>query len=240
MQWNKMWLQVNYDLKNIKRDLVLLMSLFAPLILATLLKFGFPPLERLVVTSFQVSLASYFPLMVVTCLLVTPFTVGMLSGFLILDERDEQILSYLSITPVSKSHFILYRLLFPVVICILAAGLLLYVNAWEVISLWELAVLLVLSLEAPIVALMMAVFADNKVEGLALGKVISISVAAPIVGFFIDSEWKWIGFVFPPFWIAEVFFATSPSMKATLLCGALLYHAFIIWWLIRKLENKIG
>ncbi|WP_221567416.1 hypothetical protein [Alkalihalobacillus sp. TS-13] len=239
MQWNKMWLQVSYDLKNIKRDLVLLMSMFAPLILAALLKFGFPPLERLVVTNFQVSLASYFPLMVVTCLLVTPFTVGMLSGFLILDERDEQILSYLSITPVSKSHFILYRLLFPVVICILTAGFLLYVNAW-VISLWKLAALLILSLEAPIIALMMAVFADNKVEGLALGKVISISVTAPIVGFFIHSGWKWIGLVFPPFWIAEVFFANSTSMKATLLCGALLYHAFIILWLIRKLEKRIG
>lgn len=107
------------NFKNIRRDLILGMVLFAPILLAMLMRAGLPFMARFIHLNFNFDLIPHYPFVVGLLLLASPLMVGALVGFLILDEKDDQILPYLSVTPLQKKGYILYRLAAPVVLSVI-------------------------------------------------------------------------------------------------------------------------
>lgn len=194
------------DLKNISRESTLLLVLFAPLALLLFLRFALPQLSGIVQAQFDIDLREYDLFIFAFMSLIPSLLFGMVSGFIMLDERDEDIIAFIAVTPLQKSGYFLYKLL-SLTAVVFAFFFVLTGQAGLVqLPLLSSVVLAsLIALEAPIGALFLAAFAENKVEGLALSKALGVMYVGPFVAFFVDSNWQFAAGLFPSFWIAKAF-----------------------------------
>lgn len=189
------------DLKNVRRDDLLLWVIFSPLLLALLYRFAVPPLTGLLRRELGFDLEPYYGLLMCGLVAMAPTTIGMIVGFLLLDERDEGMLVVMLVTPLEPSRYLLYRITAPIllgfavtVIAYPLAGLSL------VPALDLLAIALLASLSGPTTALFLAVFAENKVAGFALVKVLNTINMLPIAALLLAPPWQLVGGLVPAFW----------------------------------------
>jgi hypothetical protein len=92
---------------------------------------------------------------------------------------------------------------------------------------------------APMVALGLATFAENKVQGLALLKGASVLMIVPIAAIFVPLPWQWALGIAPTFWPARLYWAlgaNAPSWWIYLLAG-LVYQALLLAALLRRFER---
>lgn len=229
------------DLKNISRDQILLISVFAPFILAIAMRFGLPYASEILLRELSFDLTQYYNLIMSILILITPMMMGMLSGFLILDERDENILTFYSVTPLSKSGYLLYRIAMPTIISFLLSFFVFYfIGITECRIDFLIPVLLLCSLESPMMALFLAAFASNKVEGLALSKAFGILFLAPAAGYFIESNWQYAAGIAPTFWVSKSLLAgveMSSNYWIFIVIG-IVVHILINVLLFRRFEDN--
>ena len=100
--------------------------------------------------------------------------VGMVVGFLLLDERDAHTLTALRVTPLSMRRYLAYRVTVPLLLATASTLL-----GYSMIGITPLpfsallAISVVGALSAPLLALVLATAAPNKVAGLAVVKVLN-------------------------------------------------------------------
>ncbi|MBC8374543.1 MAG: hypothetical protein H8E26_00785 [FCB group bacterium] len=193
------------DLKLIVRDSTLVMAVFGPLAI-TILLFFLPSIEALILTRFSFDL-SPFRLFIVSFLSLIPgMLFAMIYGFIILDERDEDVIDFISITPLRKEGYLTYKLIMPMLLS--AVFFLFIIYATSLIHLnpiHALGIAIMVAIEAAIGTLFLVAFSENKVEGLAFSKVLGIMYLAIPLVFFWNSSWHWLSAFLPPFWIAKAF-----------------------------------
>lgn len=227
------------DMKNILRDPMLLLSMLAPILLTLVLRYGLPVIEDFVMVRFDFDLSVYHVLIMSFALILCPLMIGMLTGFILLDERDENLLSYYSITPIGRTGYLLYRLTLPFLLSCLLTNFLIVFSDIHELHLSLIAIILLVSLSAPLITLFLGVFASNKVEGLALSKLAGFIVIAPIISFFVDSPIAYVAGILPPFWVAEAYsaiYTISAFMWGHLFAGFLISFIFLIT--LYRLFNK--
>jgi fluoroquinolone transport system permease protein len=160
----------------------------------------------------------------------------MMTGLLMLDERDENVISYYAVTPLMRRGYMVYRLVLPSVLCTLLSSLYLIASGLFSIQLDHIYILLLVAIEAPCFALFLASFAANKVEGLALSKIGGLFIAGPIVVYFVPTPWQIIGAWIPTYWPAKLFFAIEAasgySVIAYFLVG-LIFHLSLLSIMVR-------
>lgn len=196
------------DFKNIRRDALLVWIPLLPLIMTLALRFGVTPLASLMLRQFELDLTPYYSLLMSMFVLLVPSTVGMIVGFLLLDERDEQTLAALMVTPMSNTSYLTYRIGVPLVI-----GFLITLITYPLAGLVPIAPLdlVIVSLlgafTAPLIALFLAALAENKVAGLAMLKMLNGITILPVVAYFIPGNWQWLAGVIPTYWPLKVFWS---------------------------------
>ena len=107
------------DAKNISRDPLLRWLVFYPLLLTGLIRWGVPLLAVRVMAQFQFDLTPYYPLLMSFVLLMTPMPAGMVIGFLLLDQRDDQTLTALQVTPLTLNGYLVYRISLPIILSLM-------------------------------------------------------------------------------------------------------------------------
>jgi fluoroquinolone transport system permease protein len=229
-----------HDLKNVRRDLILNMVWLVPLLLAVFLKVTLPSANRLVYDFFSVELYDYSLFIMSVVLLMTPVLIGMMSGLMLLEERDDEMLTYYAITPLTKQGFLMYRLFFPMLIGFIVSLIVASIVNLVLID-WKLCLVLWLMMfETPVVALFIASFAKNKVEGLALAKVTTFLITTPLIIYFVDSKWSMLGVILPPYWAVELFTSsTNESFWWQFVIGVLI-HILVIDLLLKRFLQMIG
>jgi fluoroquinolone transport system permease protein len=229
------------DTRNIGRDPILMIAVFTPLLLALCLRFGVPILSTMLKSQFGFVLTDHLTFFACMLLTIVPAMLGMLIGLLLLDERDEGLLSYYAVTPLMKKGYLFYRLGNPVAISFTFSIVLLFVAGLTQISVLKtVPAVLMLSLETPVIALFIAVAADNKVEGLAVAKASSILLLAPIINYFLQEQWQWVAMWLPTYWPSEALLAAevdTGSYVLALLIGFAL-HVLLLWLFLRKFVNQ--
>ncbi len=207
------------DIKNISRDFILMVLLPVPIFLALLLKFGLPQLIPLV--SEWINLKSYTPLILIFLIIMGPLLTGMVSGLMLVDEGDENVVPAIAVTPLGRKGYIIYRLASPFVWTFLILLPVPYLSGLaEINYLIYFPVILLASLGAPFEALFIAVLAKNKIEAMAMGKITGVLFIAPFISWFAPAPWKFLGGIFPGFWVAE-------SYSTILQGGRILFPAYI-------------
>ncbi|MBF9016293.1 MULTISPECIES: hypothetical protein [unclassified Oceanispirochaeta] len=228
------------DIKNISRDFILLVLLPVPLLLALILRLGFSALADLL--RIWIDLETYSPLILMFILNMGPLLIGMIGGLLLVDEADDHVMPALAVTPPGRRGFLLHRLGAPyfwTALVLLPVPLL---SGLEVeFSFARLLVLvLIVSLGAPLEALIIAVTAHNKIEAMAVGKMTGILFIAPFIAWFAPGNWKYLGGVLPGLWISLAGFEEMSFLKTvTLLMPALLLTSLAVLLLLRRFERRI-
>jgi fluoroquinolone transport system permease protein len=189
------------DLRNVRRDDFLLWVGIGPFLLALLFRFGVPPLAGLLDRELGFDLAPYHGLLMSFFVLMAPSMIGWVTGFLLLDERDGGVLTALLVTPMPFAAYLLYRIGAPLLL-----GFVMTVAVYPLAGLAPLplpdliAISLVASLTGPAMALFLAAFAENKVAGFALVKVLNTLTMIPIAAWFLRSPWQLAAGLVPTYW----------------------------------------
>jgi fluoroquinolone transport system permease protein len=229
------------DARQLNREPFLRFMLLYPLVLAVFARWVLPfAVDGL---AHLIDLSPYLPIVgALFSILVTPILNGLAAGFLLLDEKDAGTLLAIRVTPFSASRYLLYRMLAPVIISLAAAPVLtaamdLFHPAWLDLLLLSLAGALL----APLIALLLALVANNKVQGFALAKGMGLLVMLPVASWFVGEPWQWLFGLVPTFWPVKAFWlmlAGEPWLWAWAI--GMLYLGGVVYWLYRLFRARLG
>lgn len=202
------------DVKVIGRDNFLRFMFMFAFIIAIVLRFGLPWMNDYLIeqgvlneTTFISSLVEVYPMFVAYLSIYTgPLLVGTIFGFMLLDEKDDNTIRAMMVTPVPLQQYLTYRVIAPIVLTyIIVIGQVLFINQ-ALIPLWQLLLIATgASLTAPIISLFFATFAANKVQGFALSKFGGVSGWTIMLGWFAPMPFQLLIGIFPPFWISKAY-----------------------------------
>lgn len=232
------------DLRNIRRDSMLNWLILMPFVLALVLRFGIPPLQQTLLDSYNFDLTPYYPLvMSYGFLLMPPILFGMMIGFLLLDERDDDTLTALRVTPLTLNNYIGYRIFVPMVLSFVLTILTFPIIGLGGLPLGQLMLVSLMGMPmAPIFALYVANFAKNKVQGFALVKASGSLFAAPFLAFFIDSNWELLFGMIPTYWGLKLYWLFDEGVTAVwpYVIAGLLLQGVVLYGLLYRFNRMIG
>ena len=224
-------LSVN-EFKNIYRDNFLVLIACLPVFIGLIFRFGVPIARKLLLPYFDLSL--HYPFMMSMLIILTPSMFGWLTGFTLLDDRDEDILTYMSVTPVKKSGYVAFKIASPVVFTFFWTFVILIIAGLTPVNFLKLIpVAFMAALQAPIFALLLASFAKNKVEGLAIAKFGGMVFLAPFAAYFIKSHWSYLAGIIWPYWITKAYLSTGLLYWASIIIGIIIHLLYLKLFLIR-------
>lgn len=225
------------DLKNITRELMLIYIMFIPVLFAILIRYGVPILREEFLEKFD--LINYYPLITGYYILLVPVLIGIVAGFLVLDERDEGIVQVLILTPLSKKGYLIYRIFMPMLISLFYILILTPVLGLVAVSIRSLIILGLLSmLESPITALFLTAFAGNKVEGLAFSKGLGLLMLLPLLRF-IKSKWTILAALIPFYWPVQGFLVIGEQGFYFSILAGFLVHLLFLFILVKKFKARL-
>lgn len=195
------------DLRNIRRDSLLLWMASMPFFFLFIFRLVVPWARDLILARLAFDVAPYYILLVGYAFIIgIPTLFGVVIGFLLLDERDDGTLTALQVTPMPLNAYLAYRVTFPIIISLTLTLLTFPWNGLLYLPLGQLFwVAVVAAPLAPIFALFLAVFAANKVQGFAIMKGSGIFLVAPLIGYFIDSNWQRLFGLIPTYWPLKLY-----------------------------------
>jgi hypothetical protein len=134
-----------------------------------------------------------------------PMIYSFIVAFLILDERDEHLLTVLRVMPISRNSYLIYRMFFMSVFAFIVllifpplSGL---VDGTQFSYPVYIPVAILFALFTPVIALLVSTFATNKVQAFAIFKIGGTVFMLPIFAFFLNlGDLKYIFSPIPNFW----------------------------------------
>jgi fluoroquinolone transport system permease protein len=231
------------DTHNVARDSMLRwIALFTPAF-GLLFRFAAPPVADALSRQFNFDLVAYYPLLMSFLPLIAAGMIGTVVGFLLLDQRDDQTLTALLVTPLSLADYLRYRLgglmLLSVVfgsIMVPLAGLTATPPLQAVVSAVTAAPL------AAIYALFLGTIAANKVQGFALAKAAGVVMVPCIVSYFVTGPWQIAFGLVPHYWPLKVFWLFDAGATRAALAHALIglaCQSVLLMVLVRRFSHVI-
>jgi hypothetical protein len=224
------------DLKNIFRDYAMVMMLFVPLLIMSLLRWAYPFFLEAVPEA-----AAYNMLLLCMLAMTSGSMPAMTIAFSILDEKDNGLLPVLMVLPVSFRRIILARIALITAYSAAATFIVISFSRLSDGSVYE-NFLLALLAAAPAVSLGLipAFFAANKIEGATMAKVLNFFLIFPLPAFLFSGWWTNLLMVFPAWWVFQAFTATGESLVfyAAVVVG-LAYHALVTVLIINTVFRKV-
>jgi len=169
--------------------------IFYPLLFGAIGRYLLPYVEEN--TAFLI--APYADIITASLVLMMPMIFGALIAFSILDDRDDDVLDAVAVTPLGLTKFFSFRLIM-IYFCSFLACLFVILFA-DIVQLKLTAIVhlsALASLSAPMTGLFINAFAKNKIEGFAVMKGFGALIFFPIIALFF-TDFK------------ELFFALAPG-----------------------------
>jgi fluoroquinolone transport system permease protein len=231
---------LRYDYKLLKGDPMLILSMGVPFILWALMQFLVPWIVEKSMEQWGIDLSPYYHQAGTFFLMLVPMMMGMVYGFILLDERDGGIITAISVTPTGKSGYLKLRMGIPMAISFIFVLLfVLLLDLSEYRNLIQLVLIaLVFSSQSLILLLFLGAFADNKVMGLAISKGFGILLLGPMLDYILPSPFFWIGSYSPMFWASRAFLTPGLSLFWLYTSITILFHALLLWILFRKFRAR--
>jgi fluoroquinolone transport system permease protein len=231
------------DIRSIRRDSALSWMVFLPILSALIIRWAVPPLTNRLLERYGFDLAPYYPVILAYFFVVmAPITFAVLIAFLLIDERDDNTLTALQVTPLPLNAYITYRVAIPVVLTVVMMFVIFPVanlgslEPWSI--LWTATAAAPMS---PMFALFIASQAQNKVQGFALMKMSGMLLFVPIFAFFVDSNWQYTFGLVPTYWPMKVYWmfeAGEPNVWPFVLV-AIIYQSMATMFFIRRFDKVL-
>jgi fluoroquinolone transport system permease protein len=231
------------DMRSVRRDSMLIGVALSPWLLVLFLRLMIPILTDWTGTQFEINLEDYYPLIAgVFIFLNVPLLIGVMSGFLLLDERDDDTLTAIRVTPASVKDLVFYRIITGfilsvvyILICTPLTGLIPFNKMLSIVPATLLA-----STFTPVVMLTLVGFARNKLEGFAVLKGVGFLVVGSVMAFFVTSQWQLLFGLIPTYWSIKAFWLAldNEGSRLYLLIG-FIYNILLITLLYRRFRNQL-
>jgi fluoroquinolone transport system permease protein len=221
------------DAKSILRDPMLRWFFAFPIAMGLALRWLYPFLVDWMMSLAGFDLRPYNILAASFLLITLPMLTGSVVGFLFLDQRDDQTLRAIQVTPLSLTGYMAYRIALPMLICLAAVFIALPLSNLASFSFLHLLLGgLAAAPMAPIFAFLLASVAENKIQGFAMLKGMGGILMPPLLAYFVTSGWHWAFGIIPTFWPARIFWAlTAGEAAAPLIMAAGLGYQ-MVWVLV--------
>lgn len=228
------------DARNVARDPLFAFAAVFALAPALLLRVAGPAVDAFFAD--QLGLSDGTALLAPAAALTPAFMVGWMAGFVLLEERDEGVLRAVAATPVGTDGFLAYRMAVAALICLVSAPLavaVIGVDAFAAGAIVSPLLGLFCALQAVLIALTLASVAGNKVEGLAVTKLINLALIPPILAG-LETSWKWLAAPIPTFWVGLAAQAETPAALAVAAVGGLVVHLAATALALRGFRRRRG
>lgn len=220
-------------IKHISRDGMLLMVCIAPVLMIALLYWVLP---QFIEPILPFDIKPYYLIFDLFSAIMISYIFCFASSMAVLEELDDNISPYLSVTPLGKVGYLVSRLLIPAVISILVTICIL--NIWSFTKPTTIDIVVIsifLSLCSVIASMLVIVVAKNKVEGMAMSKLSGLIMIGLFIPFFVYGDIQYLFGFLPTLWIAK--FAITHDylyLIPTAICT-------VVWiaLLLRKYQRKI-
>ena len=191
---------------SMRRDMMLFAACPAPIFAGLFFRYAIPFLEAVLIGHFHMPevISPYYKLIDVFFVMLSPTMFCFVSAMVSLEEADEKTALYLFITPLGKTGYLSARFVFPAIIAFLVAVILFPV--FKLTTFTPIAILLLAAvgtLQGIIVALLILTLSSNKLEGMAVTKLSTLTICGAAVPFFIKSNLQYVLCLFPSFWIGK-------------------------------------
>ncbi len=188
------------EFKKWLRDPMMSFMIFYPILFGVVGRYLIPWVAES--SGFNIDL--FADLILVSLTLLTPQIYGAIIGFSLLDDRDDNILTSIQVTPLSIHQFLSFRLITVTVLSWIACIFVMWFSNIGSLPLENIiAISFLASLAAPMTGLFINFLAHNKIEGFAVMKGSGVILVFPIIAlFFIDKKEFFFAFA-PGFWPAK-------------------------------------
>ena len=186
---------IKFEFKNLLRDRMTAMLLTYPLMVGFLGKYLFEN------DTFD---ENGIRIMIVALSIVSGVIFGSMSGFSILDDRDDHVFVSIRISPLDIRIYVWFKVIFVYIMSVFSNLLIYWIVGGFGIDLWLYVIIsMLLAMQVPIHAFIVNALASNKVEGFMAMKGSGFLMIFPIGAlFFLD--WKeWLFALAPAFWGAK-------------------------------------
>lgn len=232
------------DIRNIRRDSLLVYAVTVPWLLVLLVRLLVPSITTWLAERYAFDLEPYYALILsFFFILEIPLIFGVVMGLLLLDERDDDTLTALRVTPLSLEGYLAYRIGMAVLFSVVSILAMLPLTGLLDLSLVPaiIPIALVGGMIAPLLTMFLAAFAGNKLEGLALMKGFGILMLGPLAAFFIESRWQVLFGILPSYWPARAFWtAWEGGVFWPFLLAGVVYMAALLGWFLRRFQARVA
>ncbi|KPU44435.1 fluoroquinolones export permease proteinc [Oxobacter pfennigii] len=192
-------------LRQITKDGMLLILLPAPFFVGSIFKLAVPFVNSIMEDYMPFSLLPWYGLVDGMLVCLMPMITAMVSAFLLLEERDEGISAFYKITPIEGYSYLAARIGIPMIwafIVTIISMLLFNISAlsFDVIFLSSF----IGTLTGLFMVMLVVSIAENRVEGLALSKLMGVSLLGLAAVWFIPAPYHFFAAFLPSFWVGKL------------------------------------
>jgi hypothetical protein len=226
------------DAMNVSRDPMLIFAIVMSVIPGLLFVVTRDAMDAAALNAFGVAGISRYVAIVV--LVLPAVLIGWVTGFLLLEDRDDGVLLAVDVTPIGKSGFLTYRVTVTALVgaAITAVAIPFVAPALE----WPQRLLIVtaVAMESVLAAVILPALARNKVEGLALTKLTNIAAVVPLIAI-VPSPWRYVAGIVPTYWLGELLAPHEPATPFWLIVLAVVItHSGCALLLFALLGRRVG
>jgi len=225
------------DARQMMRDPIMTMLLFAPLLLLIVFKLLVLLLPPFLNATLGFDVAPYHPYILSFVLLVNSGMLGIVTGFMMIDERDGKIAELMEITPLGRSGYLVNRLSFTSILSFIYAFAGIYFLNLLELPLFSKALLsLLAAVYTAITGLLLFTWADDKVKGLTFAKGLNALVLFAFTDLLSLNWLTYLSWLFPPYWFTMVI--KSPWSFAESAAALLVHLAWLSMLIIRYWKRE--
>ena len=224
------------DFRVVFRDPLLRIFLFLPLLIVAVVVWLVP----IIFAAFP-AIRDYDCVILMGACMQGSTMFGFINGFVFLEEKDENVFAALRVMPVTATVLLSVRMALGVTVAGLVNIAIISLTDWVIMAPFQTVLLAFqYALLAPLLTLLLATFAQNKVEGLAHFKVYSFLANLPILIYFLDHSALHALAVIPTYWSFRSVEAAQEESSFFLFCAiGTLYYLVGLGMLIRFFERRV-
>lgn len=189
------------DFRLVFRDNSLKIFILLPLLILVIIRYAVP-----YVADVYILLQDYIAVILMLATMQGSIAFGFIYSMVLVDEKDTNVAQVYGILPVSKFWFVVFRLIPPFLLATLATFSLLLVEPFYGLPIFKnLVYSTLVGLVAPLLILLTAILAKNKIEAMTWQKLFNLPLFLPILAFFVPGSFSFIFAVSPTFWAYQGF-----------------------------------
>ena len=198
-------IHIKNDLKQVFRDPIMSILMLAPLLIIIIFKLLIVFLFPFIATKFNFDISLYNQYLMAGILIMISGMLGIVIGFMMLDDKDGNIAQLMAVTPLGRSGYLFNRLSFSSVLCFFYSIIAIYVLNIIDIPFYSILILSLLSgVYSIIIGLLIFSGADDKVKGLTFAKGLNMLGIFAFSDLFALNWFSILSLIFPTYWITRI------------------------------------